>query len=205
MKKNKTIAYMLAATLLVGGTFVGTKAYFTDSAETKTNLVLSMGYVDVSAEDTDWKYETTVHGNQEVVPFKLLNSDSFQNVKPGDKFVKKVKIKNSSSIDTDLVIEGGDVKAGTKLAKAVNDGFIKITDNREDVINTLNNNNKHVYDGININDEAEAELIISVEIQSRTPEEDNQYNFNGGQYIDFNFADDINPYVINAKQYGVTK
>ena len=28
MKKNKTIAYMLAATLLVGGTFVGTKAWF---------------------------------------------------------------------------------------------------------------------------------------------------------------------------------
>ena len=30
MKKNKTIAYMLAATLLVGGTFLGTKALFTD-------------------------------------------------------------------------------------------------------------------------------------------------------------------------------
>ena len=139
MKKNKTIAYMLAATLLVGGTFVGTKAYFTDSVESKTNLILSMGDVDVSAEDTEWKYETTVHGKKEATAFRLLNSDSFMNVKPGDKFVKEVIIKNSSNIDTDLVIEGGDVKAGTKLAEAINDGFIKITDNREDVIDTLNN------------------------------------------------------------------
>ena len=71
MKKNKTIVYMLAAALLVGGTFVGTKAYFTDSAEAKTNLILSMGDVDVSAEDTEWNYETTVHGKKEATAFRL--------------------------------------------------------------------------------------------------------------------------------------
>ena len=203
MKKNKTIAYMLAAALLVGGTFVGTKAYFTDSVESKTNLILSMGDVDVSAEDTEWKYETTVHGKKEATEFRLLNSDSFMNVKPGDKFIKEVIIKNSSNIDTDLVIEGGDVKAGTKLAEAINDGFIKITDNREDVIDTLNNNNES--DGFGTNNENTAKLIINVEIQSTTPDKDNKYNSNGGQTIDLNFANEINPYVINAKQYGVTE
>ena len=203
MKKNKTIAYMLAAALLVGGTFVGTKAYFTDSVESKTNLILSMGDVDVSAEDTEWKYETTVHGKKEATAFRLLNSDSFMNVKPGDKFIKEVIIKNSSNIDTDLVIEGGDVKAGTKLAEAINDGFIKITDNREDVIDTLNNNNES--DGFGTNNENTAKLIINVEIQSTTPDKDNKYNSNGGQTIDLNFANKINPYVINAKQYGVTE
>lgn len=203
MKKNKTIAYMLAAALLVGGTFVGTKAYFTDSVESKTNLILSMGDVDVSAEDTEWKYETTVHGKKEATAFRLLNSDSFMNVKPGDKFVKEVIIKNSSNIDTDLVIEGGDIKAGTKLAEAINDGFIKITDNREDVIDTLNNNNES--DGFGTNNENTAKLIINVEIQSTTPDKDNKYNSNGGQIIDLNFANEINPYVINAKQYGVTE
>ncbi len=204
MKKNKTIAYMLAATLLVGGTFVGTKAYFTDKAESKTDLILSMGDVDVSVKDDEgWKYETTVHGEKEATPWRLLNADSFMNVKPGDKFVKEVVIKNGSNIDTDLVIEGGDVKAGTELAKAINDGFIKITDNREDVIKELNNNNEH--DPFGTNEEKEATLRISVEIQSRTPEQDNKYNSNGGDYIDFDFLNEINPYVINAEQYGVNK
>lgn len=204
MKKNKTIAYALAATLLVGGTFAGTRAYFTDKDEAKANLILSMGDVDVEVDESQgWIYESTVHGKKEATPFRLLNSDSFMNVKPGDKFVKEVKIKNGSDIDTDLAIEGGDVKANSELAKAINDGFIKVKDNREDVLNSLNNNDEHDQFGTNL--EKEATLKIEVEIQSRTPEQDNKYNSNGGEYIDFSLEDDINPYVINAEQYGVNK
>ena len=204
MKKNKTIAYMLAATLLVGGTFVGTKAYFTDRAEAKANLVLSMGDVDVDVDESQgWIYESTVHGKKEAKPMSFVNSDAFMNVKPGDKFVKEVKITNGSDIDTDLVIEGGDAKANSELAEAIKDGFIKVKDNREDVLKSLNNNDDDNPFGTN--KEKEATLKIEVEIQSRNPEQDNKYNSNGGTYIDFNFADEMNPYVINAKQYGVTK
>ena len=199
MKKNKTIAYMLAATLLVGGTFVGTKAYFTDEDDAKADLVISMGDVDVSVDETKgWVYESTVHGKQEATPFRMLEKDSFMNVKPGDKFVKEVTIKNGSDIDTDLVISGGDVRAGSELAKAINDGFITVKDNREDVLKSLNNNDEHDQFGTNL--EKEATLKIEVEIQSRTPEQDNKYNSNGGTYIDFDLAKEMNPYVINATQ-----
>ena len=43
MKKNKTIAYMLAATLLVGGTFAGTKALFESKVTAQTDLVITTG------------------------------------------------------------------------------------------------------------------------------------------------------------------
>ena len=55
MKKNKTVAYALAATLLVGGTFLGTKALFTDKVDTVGELSISTGDVDIVAEVTqDW-------------------------------------------------------------------------------------------------------------------------------------------------------
>ena len=156
-----------------------------------------MGDVDVSVkDDTGWKYETTVHGKKEAI---LLNSDSFINVKPGDKFVREVEIENGSNIDTDLVIEGGYAKPGTKLADAINDGFIKITDNREELIKSLNNNDEH-NEIFGTNVEKKSMLKIMVEVQSRTSDEDNKYNSNGRQIIDFNFEEDINPYVINATQ-----
>ncbi len=41
MKKNKTIAYMMAAMLLVGGTFVGTKALFTDQVDATGEISIS--------------------------------------------------------------------------------------------------------------------------------------------------------------------
>ena len=47
MKKNKTVAYMLAATLLVGGTFLGTKALFTDKLDSIGELAISTGDVDI--------------------------------------------------------------------------------------------------------------------------------------------------------------
>ena len=55
MKKNKTIAYMLAAALLVGGTFVGTKALFTDKIETAGELQISTGDVNIEIiEPSKW-------------------------------------------------------------------------------------------------------------------------------------------------------
>ena len=58
MKKNKTIAYMLAAALLVGGTFVGTKALFIDVENTIGELAISTGDVDIKVETIqEWKLD----------------------------------------------------------------------------------------------------------------------------------------------------
>ena len=128
----------------------------------------------------------------------MLEKDSFMNVKPGDKFVKEVTIKNGSGIDTDLAISGGDVKSGTELDKAIKDGFIKVDNNINEVIEDLNNNDNH--DPWGTNEEKTATLKIVVEIQSRVPDQDNNYNSNGGETIDFDFAKEMNPFVINATQ-----
>ena len=47
MKKKKVAALALAASLLVGGTFIGTKALFTDSIENVGEISISTGDLDI--------------------------------------------------------------------------------------------------------------------------------------------------------------
>lgn len=94
MKKNKTIAYALAATLLVGGTFVGTKALFTDKAEAYNDLVITMGKLDVNVDEGEWKIE-----NNNTEASNSTNNDRFTNVKPGDSFLKKITLTNDGTLD----------------------------------------------------------------------------------------------------------
>ena len=107
MKRNKTVAYLLAASLLVGGTFVGTKALFQSTAESQNQLILKTGKVDISIkEPSTWKRnlvdankngvidtaDLTVPANQ-----KVEVSKSFTNVQPGDTFTKYINILNANS------------------------------------------------------------------------------------------------------------
>ncbi|MDU3337233.1 TasA family protein [Paraclostridium bifermentans] len=103
MKKNKTIAYALAATLLVGGTFVGTKALFTDKAEAYNDLVITMGKLDINVEEGEWKIE-----NDNTESSNLTNNDRFTNVKPGDSFLKEVTITNDGTLDQVIDVTRGD-------------------------------------------------------------------------------------------------
>ncbi|RDY22507.1 hypothetical protein CHF27_013025 [Romboutsia maritimum] len=66
MKKNKTIAYMMAATLLIGGASLGTKALFSDQAEAKVNdLIITMGNLHVKVDEGDgWILKS---GNKTVI------------------------------------------------------------------------------------------------------------------------------------------
>lgn len=98
MKKNKTIAYALAATLLVGGTFAGTKALFTDKIDTVGELSISTGDVDIDAKvDQDWTldrngYEpNTGTSNQGRLA-------KFENLKTGDVLTKKVTLTNKGTL-----------------------------------------------------------------------------------------------------------
>lgn len=108
MKKNKTIAYALAATLLVGGTFLGTKALFTDKIDTVGELSISTGDVDIDAEVVqDW---TLDRNGEEDGKGTNTQDKRFDNLKTGDVLKKTVKIKNQGSLYAKLIMEKNDIK-----------------------------------------------------------------------------------------------
>ena len=95
MKKNKTVAYMLAATLLVGGTFLGTKALFTDQVDTAGEISISTGDVDLEVETTqDW----TLSRNGEEENKGTGEKVDFDNLKFGDVLTKKVTVTNAGTL-----------------------------------------------------------------------------------------------------------
>lgn len=108
MKKNKTIAYALAATLLVGGTFAGTKAWFTASGEVDSGLVVTTGSMGLEVNsEKNW---TVIEedGYQTEITNKT-NGNDFKNAKPGDTFEKIVTIKNTGSLNQVLEVSGGSI------------------------------------------------------------------------------------------------
>lgn len=115
MKKNKTIAYALAATLLVGGTFAGTKAWFTDKEEAYNDLVITMGNLNVDVDEGEW---STLNDNTEAS--NTGSKDVFANVKPGDRFIKTITITNNGSLAQKLTVDGGNLNE--KLPSGINVG-----------------------------------------------------------------------------------
>lgn len=137
MKKNKTIAYMLAAALLVGGTFVGTKALFTDKIETAGELQISTGDVNIKVmEPSEWRLERNgselndgtsiinngIDGfaphegsgitNKKDIPLKDSNGNEIpfaNNLKPGDKLKKVVTIKNIGTLNAKISLDSSKV------------------------------------------------------------------------------------------------
>lgn len=126
MNKNKTVAYTLAATLLVGGTFLGTKALFTDKVDTVGELSISTGDVDIKVLDSSqWKLNrngaeykdgTTVQSdesdNDGELPEVSGGNDNFNtdkplanNLKPGDVLTKEVTIQNVGTLMASLNLE----------------------------------------------------------------------------------------------------
>lgn len=98
MKKNKTLAYMLAASLLVVGTFVGTKALFTDSIDAVGELSISTGDVDIDAQVIqDWKLERNGEEPNTGTSDKGRLAQ-FDNLKTGDKLTKKIEIINKGTL-----------------------------------------------------------------------------------------------------------
>lgn len=122
MKKNKTIAYMMAATLLVGGTFMGTKAWFSDKAETDNGIKITMGNLDLQllengsteeGKNFGWKLvrdgEEESLAGKEIEKGKLASSndnitDDHINIRPGDKFTRTFTIKNNGSLDQQVAV-----------------------------------------------------------------------------------------------------
>lgn len=93
MKKNKTVAYMLAATLLVGGSFLGTKAWFTDKVNVEGEVTISTGDVDIEiVKDSGWKLQTEGDDNES-------EEAQFDNLKYGDVLHKTMIIKNNGTLN----------------------------------------------------------------------------------------------------------
>lgn len=100
MKKNKTVAYMLAATLLVGGTFLGTKAMFTDKVDVAGEVSISTGDVDIAvAEDNEWILKS--NGADE----NKNGEADFDNLKTGDILTKEVVLKNNGTLKAIVNLE----------------------------------------------------------------------------------------------------
>lgn len=134
MKKNKTVAYMLATTLLLGGTFLGTKALFTDTATSKNSLILTTGKVDIEVNEDAWLRNVKDTNNDGKInaqdrPYNQGCEQSaegtFSNVQPGDTFMRYINVLNQeSTYDVSLKIEKEITNNNEELMK-----FIKIEDN----------------------------------------------------------------------------
>lgn len=110
MKKNKTVAFMLAATLMVGGTFLGTKAWFTDTETSSNNLVVTTGTLDLTVTDNEgWVRKSTdstgqANHTESLESAKDETNTSFTNVRPGDYFEKEITVTNTGTLKQKLTI-----------------------------------------------------------------------------------------------------
>ncbi|MGG7078450.1 hypothetical protein [Clostridium sardiniense] len=183
MKKNKIVAFAMAGALLVGGTFAGTKAWFTDSATEKSDLVITTGNIDVDTITPDgW-----LPGNLQDIPGQGMqpvedketeadknDKGEFTNVRPGDKFYKRVRVENKGSLSQKLNASGGE-------DKVENDSF-KITNTAKSDLGK---------DRILAPGEATS-FYIEVEVLKETG--------NDKKSTYFNLEDSMNPIVITAEQ-----
>lgn len=122
MRKNKTVAYMLAATLLVGGTFIGTKALFTDKEDIVGELAISTGDVDIEViDDSKWQLDrngseysedTNVQTKEAditgVAPGddlkEIATKDFANNLKPGDALTRTVIVQNKGTLIAEVTL-----------------------------------------------------------------------------------------------------
>lgn len=134
MKKNKTVAYALAATLLVGGTFVGTKALFTDKIDTVGELSISTGDVDIDAEVIqDW---TIDRNGYEPNTGTSVNGQlaKFENLKTGDVLTKKVELINKGTLKA-VVSFNEDTAVTDKLPEGIDYTATFKTNDGSDITN----------------------------------------------------------------------
>lgn len=151
MKKNKTVAFMLAATLLVGGAFVGTKSMFYNEDVVENQLVITMGSVAVEAEVQGWHLMEL--GTTEGV---VLDGTHAVNVKPGDTLSQTVKITNEGTLNQQLDAVHEDLtNIETPLPKG-----IEIKTNKDDIAGKILKPGESLY--------FKMDLIIDKDVQNQT-------------------------------------
>ena len=101
MINKKITALVLSGAILVGGLGLGTYSWFTSSAKATANLKIHTGTLKVEASNDDkWAVQNTSISDgdlkSEVTNPKATND--FENVRPGDSFVKFVTFTNKGTL-----------------------------------------------------------------------------------------------------------
>ncbi|MGL4570490.1 MAG: hypothetical protein ACRCVJ_05460 [Clostridium sp.] len=183
MKKNKIVAFAMAGALLVGGTFAGTKAWLSDKATEKSDLVITTGNIDVETTVRDeWtpgylEYKEgagIVAIRDNTTEAESDGNGGFKNVRPGDKFFKTIEIRNTGTLTQKLNVSGGE-------DKYKNDSFRITTTAKQDI-----GNSTILKPGMGNG------FFIEVEVLEQTE--------NGKQSTEFNLEDSMEPIVITADQ-----
>ena len=106
MNKKRIISYVMAAALLVGGTFAGTKALFTDVVDAAGEISISTGDVDLKEEVV--KPWTLVRNGDEINMSSDGTKAIFDNLKTGDIITKEVLVKNVGTLDALVEFDGNE-------------------------------------------------------------------------------------------------
>ena len=175
MKKNKTIAYLMAATLLVGGAFVGTKAWFSDQVTTDNGITITMGTLDLELKENgaeeegqnqgwklvrDGKEESNVEGSKNGNISKVHT-----NIRPGDVFERTITVTNVGSLDQTVKVE--------HVGKGYDEGFFALTTKGPDL--TLIKNGEFT---LNKGESKEITLRLSTTPENlNNNEQDTTFNF----------------------------
>lgn len=114
MKINKTISYALATTLLLGGTYLGTKATLIDEKTSNNNLHLTTGALKIELIEDTWVrnakdknndgHITTIDLPEEQENLEKNKTGIFTNVQPGDSFTRYINIVNDAN-DYDITLQ----------------------------------------------------------------------------------------------------
>lgn len=205
MKKNKTIAYMLAATLLVGGTFVGTKAWFSDQVTTDNGITITMGTLDLELKETEGnningekvKGWTLVRGeldNESTTGRTARNGEvdnTFAEIRPGDYFEREFTVTNTGSLDQLVEVKGGHIEDTT-----IYDNLFTLTIDKG---NEADKNDEIITEGeFRLN--AGESRTIKLELKPNAERLTNTY-----QGMKFDFRELIDGITLTGRQINATK
>jgi len=110
MKKNKKkqLPLLLLALLLITTAAYGTRAYFTDSAEQKANIQLTLGDLNIDKENAvEWTYGNTENSkdyNKKLAVTKTGTQFQATKVQPGDTFTGTFTFTNAGTLDQKVTV-----------------------------------------------------------------------------------------------------
>ena len=109
MNKKRVISYVMAAALLVGGTFAGTKALFTDSVDAIGEVTISTGDVDlaITSEKNEW---TLNRNGDEDGKGTNASENIFNNLKTGDVLTKQIEVTNNGTLVAEVELVRNEIQ-----------------------------------------------------------------------------------------------
>lgn len=103
---KKITALLLAAALTTGVGAYGTYAYFTDTAQVKNNVNITMGTLDVQADWMEQNWNKISVGDEASLKGTSYDGQlAYEYVKPGDIFTRKIKVQNIGNLRANVTAE----------------------------------------------------------------------------------------------------